>query len=42
MAACIAQIKKVEAETKQHGTVPRSCNKISEDLDSALAVCLSG
>ena len=31
MAACIAEIKRVEAEAKRHGTVPRSRNKIAED-----------
>ena len=31
MAACIAEIKRVEAVTKRHGTVPRSRNKIAND-----------
>ena len=31
MAACIAEIKRVEAEAKANGTVPRSRNKIADD-----------
>ena len=37
MAACIAEIHKVEAEAKANGTVPRSRNKIAKDFDSAPA-----
>ena len=31
MATCIAEIKRVDAVTKRHGTVPRSRNKIAND-----------
>ena len=31
MAACIAEIKRVEAEAKANGTVPHSQNKIADD-----------
>ena len=32
MAACIAEIQRVEAEAKVNGTVPHSRNRIAEDF----------
>ena len=37
MMQCIAEINRVEVETKQHGTQPRSQNKICRDFGMSLS-----